>query len=178
MGDQSNTNLVLDNSFVQKIEHHNLIDDGKTPLQLAHELYTEHAHQMMIKGAEKHKNIEERVEQVKFVHALMRDIRNAQKEDDSLDITQNVDLQNKLKKMKEFGIDIRDDKTKFSPLESKRLIENLNSAATDWDTDNNIWINEVQKYYKESEQSILIAKNVLSSDDRAKRGAISGIRGS
>jgi hypothetical protein len=122
--------------------------------------------------------LKERQNKIRFVHGIMQEINNLMDEKGGLDISKNPDMQNRLKIAKEMGINILAEKTKFSPHECNRLLDNLNFSVADWEMENNTHLKKIQNLYTESEQSILIVKNTMSSIDRPLRAMISGIKGS
>lgn len=154
-----------------------LIDPGKTPVQLSKEIYSLHAYELSLKAEEKLSGIKEREKKMQLIHSAMREIRTLMKEDASLDIGDRSELQEKLSTIRGWGIEIPDEKkTKFSPHACASLLQNLESVTKDFDDENNTNASEIKKFNNRSHEVILMAKDILSNDDRTKRKINEGIR--
>lgn len=146
--------------------------------QEAHLLHILHVRTLKAKLDKEAAELRERQEKIKYIHEILQDINNSMDDKGGMDITQNQELQEKLKEAKEMGIKLPEGKTTFNTHECKRVIDNLHYTIDDWEKDDSLQMRKLQNMYTESEQSILIAKNTMSSIDKPIRGMISGIKGS
>lgn len=121
-------------------------------------------------------SLRERQEKIKYIHEVMQDINNAMDDKGNLDITNNPELQQKFKDLQELGVKVPD-KLVFNVAESKRIQENLQYKADDLGNEDSTQMRKIQNYYTESEQSIMIAKQAMSSMDKPIRSMIGGVKG-
>lgn len=159
---------------VQAANNSNEAPDDLTVQQIAHLLHIVHAQEIKDKLIEEAAILRERQEKIKFAHEVMQEINNAMDKEGNLDITNNLQLKDKLKAVAELGISISE-KDQRNTHESRRLLDNLTYAVEDWSREDATQMRKMQNLYTEKEQSIMIAKHTMSSLDKAIRAMISGI---
>ena len=188
-------------SFVQNLDQLKLGKDVKTAAaEIAQEpqenlslekeaflIYTQRARELKDLYKKDLAELHQRREKLKFLHELMQEIKNSLNEKSELDLKSNdpanlkddsESLKGKLQKAIDMGIKISiNNKDKLSAFDVKNILENLNMEATDLHTDNEIQIKKMDNLFKECEQTIMIAKSVLSALDKPKRAAIQGMKG-
>lgn len=150
-------------------------------------IYTQRARELKDLYKKDLAELHQRREKLKFLHELMQEIKNSLNEKSELDLKSNdpanlkddsESLKGKLQKAIDMGIKISiNNKDKLSAFDVKNILENLNMEATDLHTDNEIQIKKMDNLFKECEQTIMIAKSVLSALDKPKRAAIQGMKG-
>jgi hypothetical protein len=122
-------------------------------------------------------DIKERQNKIKFLHELMQKLNNLVDDEGKIDFTADPTLTEDLKIAKELGVNISTDQTKLSRYQTDRLMDNLRYSISDWETSNNIDLRKASNIYSESEQSIMIVRNTITSIDRPIRAMIAGIKG-
>lgn len=124
-------------------------------------------------GAEIH----QRQDKMRLINDLICDINNLTDDKNELDISQNLELQEKLRVAKELGANINADKLKFTPIERDRLIQNLNLKAEEWDKSNRTETQKMEIHVKELDRIMMMIKEVQKGEDRPKRSATAGMKG-
>lgn len=149
-----------------------------TVQQEAHLLHILHVRALKEKLDVEAAQMRNRQEKIKYIHGILQDINNTMDKDGGIDVDGHPDLKEALAEAKKMGIKLPDHKEKYSSSECKRIMDNLHYTIDDWEKEDSLQMRKLQNMYTESEQSILIAKNTMSSIDRPVRSMISGIKGS
>ncbi len=133
-------------------------------------------------GAEIH----HRQDKVKFFHGLIQDINNLINNNETLDISKNVELQDKLKQAKELGVNLPMDeksteqkpllKTTFTSAQRDRLLENIHLTVDEMDKEGKIQTQKMQVLIQESDRYLTLANQVMKYEDKPKRTAIAAIK--
>jgi hypothetical protein len=121
--------------------------------------------------------IRQRQDKMRLINEIVAEINNLTDEKNSLDISENVELLEKLEIAKELGVKIKDGQTKFNALERDRLIENLHLTADNWDKENRHQTQKMEIVIKELDRLMMILKDVDRKEDQAKRPMVAGMRG-
>lgn len=120
--------------------------------------------------------VKDRQNKIKFVHGIMQEMNNYIDEKGALDLADHPDLQQKLQAAKDMGISIAADQVTFTSFQTTRLIENLNSTLEDWNTDNRTQLINIEHIFKESEQSVLLVKYLLTIYRDAIKAMCAGMK--
>lgn len=124
-------------------------------------------------AAEVHK----RQDEMRVINDLICAINNLTDENNALDLSNNQELQEKLREAKELGANINADQLKFSPVERDRLIQNLHLKADEWDKTNRTQIQKMEIHVKELDRIMMMIKEVQKGEDRPKRASNQAIKG-
>lgn len=123
--------------------------------------------------------LKERQEKVRTLHKLLRSINAATDEKGLLDITNNQEIQDLIEKVKELGIEIKDEKTTYTKEERDRFVENLRIAVEDYNVENEMQIQSVSRWTNERYETYQMARSILRplhEDKQRKAREISGGR--
>lgn len=123
--------------------------------------------------------LKERQQKVRTIHELLRDINTATDEKGKLDCSQNQEIKDLLKAVKELGIEIKDDKFTYTREERDRLVENLRIAAEDFNVENEMQIQTISRFTNERYETYQMARSILRplhEDKQRKAREISGGR--
>ena len=123
--------------------------------------------------------LKERQEKVRTLHKLLRSINAETDEKGKLDCTNNPEIKNLMKTVKDLGVDIKDDKFTFTKEERDRLVENLRIAAEDFNVENEMQIQTISRFTNERYETYQMARSILRplhEDKQRKAREISGGR--
>lgn len=121
--------------------------------------------------------IYQRQDKIRLINDIISEINCLTDEKNSLDISQNGELLEKLKIAKELGVKIKDDQVKFNAIERDRLIENLHITTDSWDKENRYQIQKIEIHVKELDRLMMLLKDIDRKEDQTKRPILAGIRG-
>lgn len=120
--------------------------------------------------------LKKRQDEVTFLHKLLKTI-NASTENEELDCTNNEELKELLAKAKEYGVDLKEDKLKYTKEERERLIENIRITADDSNILNDMQLQSITRLVTERYESYQLARSImkpLHEDKTSKARAIAG----
>lgn len=118
-----------------------------------------------------------RQQKVKDLHSLLRSINTATDTKGKLDCTDNQEIKDLFLKAKEYGIDIKDGKFKYSKEERDRLVENIRIAADDLNVENDMQLQTVSRLTNERYETYQMARSILKplhEDKQRKAREMSG----
>jgi predicted peroxiredoxin len=104
--------------------------------------------------------LKKRQDQVTFLHKLIKTI-NIATANEEFDCTNNPELKELLKKAKEYGVEMKDDKFKFSKEERERLIENIRITAEDYNVLNDMQLQTITRLTTERYESYQLARSIM-----------------
>lgn len=119
----------------------------------------------------------QRQDKMRLINDIIAEINMLTDEKYNLDISKNVELQEKLRVAQELGVHLTADKLKFNSEERSRLIENLHLQADSWDKENKNQTQKMEIFIKELDRLMMLLKETQKCEERSKRGAITGIKG-
>jgi len=154
--------------------------------QIDHTAITPEVYKFYANQATKMKNkidqlaaeVHQRQDKMRLINDLICEINNLTDEKNEIDFSQNPELQEKLRIAKELGANINADKLKFNSVERDRLVQNLQLKAEEWDKENRTQTQKMEIHVKELDRIMLMIKEVQKCEDRPKRSATAGIKGS
>lgn len=123
--------------------------------------------------------LKERQDKVRKIHEALRTINAETDEKGKLDFSSNEDLKELLNEVKELGITIKEDKFTYTKEERDRLVENLRTAAEDFNVENEMQIQTVSRFTNERYETYQMARSILRplhEDKQRKAREISGGR--
>lgn len=124
-------------------------------------------------------DLKERQEKVRTLHKLLRSINAETCEKGKLECTKNEEIKDLMKKAKELGVDIKDDKFTYTKEERDRFVENLRIAAEDFNVENEMQIQTISRFTNERYETYQMARSILRplhEDKQRKAREISGGR--
>ncbi|WP_068466575.1 hypothetical protein [Candidatus Protochlamydia phocaeensis] len=177
---------MIEDDLAIRLPTHDILS---TPVLIeAVKFYAYHGKEIKNKIDQIAAEVTQRQEKMKFLHEIVQELNSSIDGSDKLDIGKNEQLKEKLRIAKEMGVNIPLDskssdtnvivKTSFSSTERDRLLENLHLTADTWDKENKQQTQKMQIYIQESDRYLMLANQVLKYEDKPKRSALSGIKGS
>lgn len=121
--------------------------------------------------------VHQRQDKMKLINDIIAEINNLTDEKNGLDISQNVELLEKLQVARDLGVKIKDGQTIFKAIERDRLVENLHLATDSWDKENRHHTQKMEIVIKELDRIMMLLKDVDRKEEQAKRPMLAGIRG-
>jgi hypothetical protein len=120
--------------------------------------------------------LKKRQDEVSFLHKLIKTINTATSNEE-FDCSKNPELQDLLKKAKEYGVDLKEDKFKYNKEERERLIENIRITCDDSNVLNDMQLQTITRLTTERYESYQLARSVLKALHEAYLAIIRGISG-
>jgi hypothetical protein len=120
-----------------------------------------------------------RQDKVRKIHEALRTINTETDDKGKLDFSSNQELKDLLNDVKELGITIKDDKFTYTKEERDRLVENLRTAAEDFNVENEMQIQTISRFTNERYETYQMARSILRplhEDKQRKAREISGGR--
>lgn len=121
--------------------------------------------------------IHQRLNKMRLINDIIAEINNLTDEKNSLDISQNEELLEKLQLARDLGVKIKEGQMKFNDLERDRLMENLHLAAENWNKENHHQTQKLEILHRSSDRIILMLKDVNRKEEQTMRTMIAGQRG-
>lgn len=107
------------------------------------------------------KELSQRQSHVRELHDIMKALNKATNEKGDVDLTDKGELAEMLKRAKELGVNVKDDKKKFTKDERDRLVENLRMTIEDLNVQNDMQLQTVQRLTNERYESYRLAQTIL-----------------
>lgn len=152
-----------------------------------HELYSLDALMMLLhsdrlrslrdQSTKEFKELHQRQADVRELHDILKAINKATSEKGDFDAKSNDELIGHLKKAKKHGVDVVDDKTKYSRDDRDRLVENLRMTIEDLNVQNDMQLQTVQRLTNERYESYQMSRTIfktLHDDKHYKARKIAG----
>lgn len=98
---------------------------------------------------------------VRTLHKLIKAINAATDSKGNLDFTKDEELKKKIKEAKELGVELKDDKFKYTKEERDRLIENIRMSVEDFNVQNDMQIQSISRFTNERYESYQLTRNIL-----------------
>lgn len=109
------------------------------------------------------KEFNDRHGQVIELHHLMQALRSLKDNQGNVDITQNEEIKNLIKRAKELGVDLQEDKTQYTKEELNDLLENIRMTVEDLNTKNEVLQQKITRLNNEKYESLQIANKVITT---------------
>ncbi|MGK5594035.1 MAG: hypothetical protein ACSNEK_01585 [Parachlamydiaceae bacterium] len=115
--------------------------------------------------------LKESQEKVRTLHKLLRAINTHTDDKGRLDCSNHQEVKDLLKKAKELGADIKDNKFKFTKEERDRLVENIRITVDDYNVENDMRLQTVSRLTNERYESYQMARSILRPlhEDKLKK---------
>lgn len=110
--------------------------------------------------------IAQRQDKIKLLHQILQAINKLSNEK-GLDISQQTELQEKLKVAKELGVDISIDRMNYNAQERDFLKESLCMAADDFNNENKLQQQKMNVLSQEADRWLTLANTMLKVTERA-----------
>lgn len=108
---------------------------------------------------------------VRKLHDILKAVNQATNEKGELSLKDKQELKELLKKAKELGVDVADDKNKYNKDERDRLVENIRMTIEDLNVQNDMQLQTVQRLTNERYESFQLARSILKPlhDDKQNK---------
>ncbi len=115
--------------------------------------------------------LKESQEKVRTLHKLLRAINTHTDDKGKLDCSNNQEIKDLLKKAKELGADVKDDKFKLTKEERDRLVENIRITVDDYNVENDMRLQTISRLTNERYESYQMARSILRPlhEDKLKK---------
>lgn len=123
--------------------------------------------------------LKERQEKVRTMHKLLRCINQDTDDQGKLDCSNNQEIKDLLKTVKDLGVDLNEEKFTYTKEERDRLVENIRITVEDMNVENELQIQEISRFTNERYESYQMARSILRplhEDKQRKAREISGGR--
>lgn len=120
--------------------------------------------------------LKKRQDQVSFLHKLMKAINKTTSSEGEFDCSSNEDIKKMLSKAQEMGVDNEPEKCKYSKDERDRLVENIRMTIEDYNTQNEMQMQTVNRLTNERYESYQMARSILKPLHDAKMNVVRGIK--
>lgn len=180
---QSSGVLDLDSQDLMDIEQSQAIEmsiDNDMSTALTTEMIKLYAHKASeikgkidVIGAE----VSQRHEKMRAVNDLIIAINNVTDDENGIDITDNEEVLEKMRIVKELGVKIPERQLQFNSLQRDRLIENLHLTADSWDKENKTQTQKMEICMREVDRYMMILKEISKDEKQIKQGMTKGISG-
>lgn len=115
--------------------------------------------------------LKKRQDGVVFLHKLIKTINTATNDKGEFDCTSNEDLKKFLNEAKEHGVDIKENKFKYTKDERDRLLENIRMTVEDNNVLNDMQLQSVTRLTNERYESYQMARAIMKPlhDDKINK---------
>ena len=115
--------------------------------------------------------LKKRQDKVTFLHKLIKTINTATNDKGEFDCTNNADLQKFLTEAKEHGVDLKENKFKYSKDERDRLLENIRMTVEDLNVLNDMQLQTITRLTNERYESYQMARAIMKPlhDDKVNK---------
>lgn len=175
MSDQNNQVAI---NPVEEIKH---LAEATDPKDLSLEalvllLNTARLNQLQQQSQKELSELKKRQEQVSFLHKLMKSINKGTTSSGEFDCSSNDELQKLMKEAKEMGVELDERKLKYNKDERDRLIENIRMSVEDFNVQNDMQLQTVNRLTNERYESYQMARTILRPLHEAKQQTAKGIK--
>lgn len=141
-------------------------------------LLTSRLHYLQEQTKREFLELKDRQEKVAELHKVLKAINNSTAKEGSLDITQNEELKSLIKRAKELGVNVTEDKMKYTKEERDRLIENVRMSIEDFNVKNDMQLQTVTRLTNERYESFQMARSIMKPlhDDKINKARAIGGR--
>ena len=129
--------------------------------------------QINVHGAE----VSQRHEKMRAINELITEINNATTDNNSLDMTDNEELQEKYNAVVNLGVKLPAGQFKFNSIQRDRLVENLHLTADSWDKENKSQTQKIEILIKELDRYMMVLKEIDRDEKQIKQGMTRGMAG-
>ncbi len=131
-------------------------------------LTAERLHRLEDDSRKQMDELRKRQEQVSFLHKLMKTINTATGNTGTVDLSPYPELVDMLKKAKEMGVELDENKTSYNNDERERLVENLRMTVEDLNVQNDMQLQVISRMTNERYESYQMARAILKPLHDAK----------
>jgi hypothetical protein len=119
-----------------------------------------------------------RQEKVSFLHKMMKTLNTGTDSKGELDLSSYPDLSEMLKKAKDIGVELDEEKLTYSSPERERLLENLRMTVEDLNVQNEMQLQMITRMTNERYESYQMARAILKPlhDDKMNKARSIGGR--
>jgi hypothetical protein len=140
-------------------------------------LNTTRLNQLQTESQKELTELKKRQEQVSFLHNLIKSINKITSSSGELDISSNTDLQALLSQAKDMGVDLDHTKHQYNKEERDRLIENVRMSVEDYNVQNEMQLQTVNRLTNERYESYQMARSILKPLHESKIQTARDIKG-
>lgn len=159
---EQNKAKEINSNVIEQIAKGNATDPNQLSLEaLVLLLNTTRLNQLQTHSEKELKELKTRQEKVSFLHNLMKSINKLTSAEGEFDCSENADLQGYLKKAKEMGVDLDEGKFKYTKEERERLMENVRMSIEDYNVQNEMQLQTINRLTNERYESYQMARSIL-----------------
>lgn len=122
------------------------------------------------------KELKKRQDQVSYLHKLMKAINKCTNADGEFDCSKNEEIKNMLVEAKNLGADLDEKKVKYSKDERDRLVENIRMTIEDYNVQNEMQMQTVNRLTNERYESYQMARSILKPLHDGKINIVKNIK--
>lgn len=105
--------------------------------------------------------LKKRQSQVSYLHKLMQTINKLTTTEGNFDCSANEELKKSLTEAKNMGVDLHDDKHTYNKEERDRLVENIRMTVEDFNVQNEMQLQSVNRLTNERYESYQLARSIM-----------------
>lgn len=123
------------------------------------------------------KSLKERQDNVAELHKTLQALKSNKDDKGEIDFTNNDELKALIKRAKELGVNVKEDKTHYTKEQLNDLIENVRMSVEDLNVQNDMQLQKVTRLTNERYESFQLARAImkpLHDDKLNKARAMSG----
>lgn len=178
MADHNEITEVI-NEAVSEVNKNDATDPKALSLEaLVLLLTTDRLHKLENDSKTQMEDLRTRQQKVSFLHKMMKTINAGTDTQGEFDITPYPDLKEMLQKAKEIGVELDEEKLKYSSQERERLLENLRMTVEDLNVQNEMQLQMITRMTNERYESYQMARCILKPlhDDKLNKARYIGGR--
>lgn len=117
------------------------------------------------------KELKERQEKVRKLHALLQALNKETNEKGEIDLSKKNEIMEQIKGLKEYDIPVKEDKTKYNKDERERLTESIKMSIEDLNVQNDMQLQKISRLTNERYESFQMARSILKPlhDDKLNK---------
>lgn len=119
--------------------------------------------------------LKQRQDKVTFLHNLLKKINNDTSATGELDYSKDQELKDLIVKAKDMGVEIPQDKHKYTKEERERLVDNIRMTIEDYNVSNDMQLQAINRLTNERYESYQLARSILKPLHEAKMQSVRGI---
>jgi hypothetical protein len=124
-------------------------------------LTTERLHRLEEESHAQLKELRERQEKVSFLHKLTKTINAATSANGELNLEPFPELPEMIKEAKALGLEVDENKLKYTSEERERLVENIRMTTEDLNVQNDMQLQMITRMTNERYESYQMARSIL-----------------
>ncbi len=158
---EDNTTSPILTDHVEEVANGPKDTDNMSVQTLVLLLTAERLHRLEEDSRNQLNELRTRQEKVSFLHKLMKTINTATGDKGNVDFSSHPELKEMLKKAKEMGVDLDENKMSYNNDERERLVENLRMTVEDLNVQNDMQLQMISRMTNERYESYQLARSII-----------------